>query len=496
MSKAKPAFPDPRTTANVVYNPSPEELREFSSGMERTTEFGSPSYVSEFRSRSSDRTKNAVDDRIKKEDEDHIERAHAYLQNNEMICVDRKVGRHPEYSHVCRYFVPKEYGRIALALCRLLEPAEEGATPDFTTLQIPDWEDTRIRIFPEEGTTYVLGSDYTGEAKKSFLRLFMFAAKRAGGLGLHAGSKQVAITHAGEQRNVGQLYLGLSATGKSTLTGHGFDLAGPDSAEMLQDDVCALYPDGTVTGSEGNGLYIKTIGLEEEEQPEIYHAATQPHAVFENVDVAEDGTVDFDSDRYTGNSRAVIRRSDLPNSADELDLEDVDQVFFITRNPLMPPVARLNAAQGAAAFMLGESIETSAGDPSRAGEAIRVVGTNPFIIGSEGEEGNRFMDLVEANDLDCFVINTGSLGDGAKDVGVNDTVTLLREVTKGAVEWTEDDVLGLELPSEVDGLDVGAFYPPDHVENYEEQWAALKEERREYLASFADLRREITDADY
>ena len=34
--------------------------------------------------------------------------------------------------------------------------------------------------------------------------------------------------------------------------------------------------------------------------------------------------------------------------------------------------------------MLGESIETSAGDPTKAGQAKREVGTNPFIVGPVG----------------------------------------------------------------------------------------------------------------
>jgi hypothetical protein len=40
-----------------------------------------------------------------------------------------------------------------------------------------------------QGYTYILGTDYPGEAKKSMLRQAMYWIKRKGGLGLHAGSK-------------------------------------------------------------------------------------------------------------------------------------------------------------------------------------------------------------------------------------------------------------------------------------------------------------------
>jgi phosphoenolpyruvate carboxykinase (ATP) len=508
------ALPDPAEAENVVYDPSPDRLREFSRDLETTTEFGSPSYVSEFRSRCADLTRNAVDhgdrrasardargdavdDAFDAADRALVDSALEYAREHEMVCLDLRMGRHPEHASCCRYYVPREYGRMALALANLFEPmpADADAEPDFLTIQVPDWDETAIRVLPESGVTAILGSDYTGEAKMSFLRLFMFRAKQRGGLGLHAGSKRVDVrTASGEVETVGQLFLGLSATGKSTLTAHGLRLEEPERATMLQDDVVALLPDGTVAGSEGRGLYVKTIGLDRAEQPAVYDAATHESAVLENVAVDEDGTVDFDSDEHTANGRAAIRREHLPSAGEEIDLDRVDQVFFITRNPTMPPVARLSPDEAAAAFMLGESIRTSAGDPSRAGEPVRVVGTNPFIIGSEGAEGSRFRDLVESLDVDCFVLNTGRVG--SADVGVETSVTLLRELARGTVEWTEDGATGLAVPEHVPGMDVGAFAVAENVTDYRRKLRELRAERRRYLAGFDDLDDDIEDAVY
>lgn len=486
-------LPDP-TSESVIYEPSFEELREFSESLETTTEYGSPSYVSEYRSRSADRTKNAVDDAFGEDDWRLIEAALERAGATELVCLDRMVGRHPDHAYCCRLFVPREYGRIALAWAKLLEPAPEGREPDFQTLQLPDWEETAIRVLPDEGVTVALGSDYTGEAKKSFLRLFMYRAKQRGGLGLHAGTKRLTLEDdEGELSEVHQAFLGLSGTGKSTLTGHGCWLDSPESAVMLQDDVCALFPD-TLAGSEGGGLYIKTIGLDAEEQPALHHAATRPEAVLENVSVDADGEVDFDDGSLTTNGRAVVRREDLPSAAPDIDCERADQVFFITRNPLMPPVARLTPEQAAVAFMLGESVETSAGDPDRAGESIRVVGTNPFIVGPEGEEGNRFADLMDETDAECFVLNTGSVG--SRGIGVEDTIAILTAAARGEIEWTHDDRLGFEVPERVPGMAIEEFRLAANHEEYDEKLAALREERREYLAAFESLREEIREAVY
>ncbi|WP_302081413.1 phosphoenolpyruvate carboxykinase (ATP) [Salinibaculum rarum] len=498
-SQLQDEFPDPETADNVVYNPTFDELRVFAKHDETTTEYGSPSYISEQKSRSADQTKNLVDDEFTDEDWASIESALDGVGDYEFVCLDRMVGRHPETSYVCRLFVPKEFSRIALSWAKLLEPAQ--GEPDFQTLQLPDWDTQdgqrrRIRILPDEGLTFVLGSDYTGEAKKSFLRLYMYRAKQQGGLGIHAGSKRVRIEGEDGIEEVGQAFLGLSATGKSTLTGHGCWLDDPEGAEMLQDDVCALLPDGQVTGSEGNGLYIKTDGLDREEQPALYDAATDESAVFENVSVFEDGTVDFDDTELTTNGRAVILRECLDSAAEDIDLDEVDQIFFITRNPTMPAIARLSPKQAAVAFMLGESIQTSAGDPDAAGESIRVVGTNPFIIGPEGEEGNRFYDLIDDNDVETYVINTGYVGSPDADIGVEDSVNILVGAARGDIEWNHDERLGLELPESVPGVDVEEFYPPNQFDDYESELEAMREDRREYLAQFETLADDIVDAVY
>ena len=493
-SSLRDSFPNPETAANVVYNPSFDQLRELAVDNETTTEFGSPAYVSGQRSRSADRTKNLLDDEFSTADWEAVENALAAADERELVCLDRQVGRHPETSFTCRLYVPAAYAQIALGWAKLLEPGQ--GEPDFITLQLPDWDDRRIRVLPETGLTFVLGSDYTGEAKKSFLRLFMHRIKAQGGLGLHAGTKRVTVESDGQRETVGQAFLGLSATGKSTLTGHQCWLEAPEGAEMLQDDVCALLTDGQVTGSEGKGLYIKTDSLDHEEQPALYDAATHESAVFENVWVDDDGAVDFENIDLTSNGRAVVQRDQVASAADDIDLERVDQIFFITRNPVMPPVVRLDERQAAVAFMLGESIQTSAGDPDAAGKSIRVVGTNPFIIGPEGEEGNRFHDLVETNDVECFVLNTGHVGPAQADIGVRESVNILVNAARGDISWEYDETMGLELPSEVPGLDVERFYPPAHYEEFVRELEALRTERRQYLDQFDSLREDIKDAVY
>lgn len=152
-SLLKTALPDPTEADNVVYDPSPERLRAFSQGLETATEFGSLAYVSEQRSRCADRTKNALDDEFDAADHAHVETALEYARENEMVCLDRKIGRHPDHTYVGRYYVPKRDARIALTVTKLFEPAERGADPDFLTVQVPDHDEIAIRVLPESGVT-------------------------------------------------------------------------------------------------------------------------------------------------------------------------------------------------------------------------------------------------------------------------------------------------------------------------------------------------------
>ena len=50
-------------------------------------------------------------------------------------------------------------------------------------------------------------------------------------------------------------------------------------------------------------------------------------------------------------------------------------------------------------------------DPTKAGQAKREVGTNPFIVGPEAEEGNRLLEILRENpDMEAYILNTGSIG--------------------------------------------------------------------------------------
>lgn len=359
----------------------------------------------------------------------------------ELLSMDKQMGLHPEHSHHCRMIVPADHARLLLMWDKLIfdVPSDRaGNTPDQLQIMIPEWHDyalerglppVSILVDADNRVTFVLGTDYFGEVKKGHLRMAMYVEKQryrsgdGGGLGVHAGGKVIRAKDAGTGRTEdrGTLFFGLSGTGKTTLSVHHFwlDPGEGESVVIRQDDFFVLSAGGAAYGTEDNA-YIKTEGLEGEGQPLLHAGATGPHSVLENVYV-DPKTLEPDFFNYEHpfvpggrclNGRGIVIRRELDFTDDSIDLDRVDYIYFITRREtIVPPVARLDMEQAAAFFMLGESILTSAADPTKAGLSVREVGTNPFIVGPKGEEGNIFYEILKNNPhIQCFLLNTGGFG--------------------------------------------------------------------------------------
>jgi phosphoenolpyruvate carboxykinase (ATP) len=314
-------------------------------------------------------------------------------------------------------------------------------------------------------------------------------------LGLHAGAKIIrALGRDGKLKQYGMLLFGLTATGKTTHTCHHHGLIGKGQGiRIVQDDVVILRRGGSVLGTE-RGFYIKTDSLNPEAQPILYHAATSPDAIL------------------TANGRCIIQRDDLGEyMADSVNLPSASEldgliVAFITRrNTIIPIASKLTPIQAAAAFMLGESVETSGSDPTREGETVREVGTNPFIIGDPSQEGNIFLDILMGleDKVQCYLLNTGGIGevretapDGSrllkrpvKRVEIPEMASIIRAIATNSVQWKEDPCFKTMVPERVPGMDIEKYNPRLFYSEaeIEEMAKALSNERREYLSQFEQL---------
>jgi len=502
------------------------------------TEFGNYNFISSVRNRSSavtvyigseavrQRTLNDDQKRIIAELPNTLRIVQRYINRAPMVCIERTMGDNPEFNPHCTLYVStqrRDAVHIAYMWGETLFPYRPTAPgPDMTLIHVPEWQERhrQILVFPEEGVTLVLGSDYVGEDKKGFLRMAMWWAKQEEKLGVHSGSKILrAVDPEGKMHRYGMLLFGLSATGKTTHSCHDHGLGHDnEGVEVVQDDVCFVCKDGSALGTE-RGFYLKTEGLDPHSQRLLYNSAIERSSILENVMVDGNGCVDFHDETLTSNGRCVIQMSTLARSASErINLPPVDEtdgllLMFITRrNTVLPMVSKLNAEQAALAFVLGESVESSAGDPQRAGESVRVVGTNPFIVGDEAAEANWIYDMIKRHEdkIQAYLINTGGVGevrvrepDGTSRVKrevsriqIPETSAVFRAIVRNEIEWIKEPHFETLVPKHIEGIDLRkfdphAYYSQQEIDDYADQ---LKRERREYLAGFTDLEPDIVSA--
>ncbi|MFQ5838089.1 MAG: phosphoenolpyruvate carboxykinase [Thermoplasmata archaeon] len=520
-----------------VKSPGMEEVKEWAERFGTRTEFGNYNFASVVKNRSAGLTvylggESVLQDNLNPRQKEILEAVpetirlvEAYVKKAPLVKSVRRMGQNPDFSPICTLYLSThrpEVIRLAHFFnLALFDPVPEDLEPRFHLLDLPEWQekDRQILVFPEIGVTYVLGSDYYGEIKKGFLRMAMWHAKQRGMLGVHAGSKILrAREPGGRMRRYSAFIFGLTATGKTTHTCHTHGLSGEEEGiEIAQDDIVILKKDWSALGTE-RGFFLKTEGLGPDTQPLIYRAVTQEDAVFENVMVDYEGKVPFDDLTLTGNGRGIMQRTAFGefmgpiNIPPATELDGAIVAFITRRNTVMPIAAKLTLEQAAAAFMLGESVESSGGDPSRAGMSVREVGTNPFIIGNKAEEGNRFYEFLKANEggVQAYILNTGGVGETAsvgKDgkrivkrkvlrVEIPEMASIFRGIARGTVEWVRDRYWSLQVPKEVEGVDMSKFDPAKFYsdEDIQAMVETLRRERLDYLRSFPGIRSEIVEA--
>ncbi len=362
-----------------------------------------------------------------------------YMRTLPFVHLRRQMGNNSEFNPICNLYMsvadPKNY-RIAYMWGNTMFDPSKRPGPEFIMIHIPEEHQIRQQVLalPEYNLNICLGSDYMGEDKKGFLRQAMWWADEHGMLGLHSGTKTVYVrdVKTNKIKVYGVFLFGLTATGKSTWSCHqlGLDYKQGEKTEATQDDIVFLRNDGSAYGSEAN-FFVKT-DVDKNLQEAMYYALIDKTALYENVMIDSAGNPDFLDERLCANGRAVIRKDKLriqrgrklvPIESKTINLPSLEELdglifaFITRRNTIMPFAQRLTPEQGVMAYLWGESTHSFATVPAKAGESVRIVGTDDFIVGSEARKVNRFyniiMDLVEKypGKVQFFQYNTGGVGE-------------------------------------------------------------------------------------
>ncbi len=354
---------------------------------------------------------------------------------------------------------PEKFAHVAYGGSNLFVPVRHRVErPDYQIVFFGDeaWETNKSKPLPQKDITirlallddgrvvkFVRNSNYIGEYKKGVFASEDWVAKtRRGGIFLHAGCREDYLQSShGDYRPVRTLLIALSANGKTTVTCQILARKGMERSWLVQDDGGTLMPDGSFHGFEAGGVFVKTEGVNPGEQVEIFYGLLKAETVCENVFVTPEGDFDFENFERTSNGRAVVTRSDFMHASPHIDVEKIDNVILITRGPTIPAISKLTLEQAAALMVLGQAMESSAGDPTQAGKIRTEFFYDPFVAGDRAQHANRFYDILSnLPDVNYYLINTGSVGEGYhfKDINVGHTMSILDSLVRGGLEdWMD-----------------------------------------------------------
>jgi phosphoenolpyruvate carboxykinase (ATP) len=455
------------------------------------------------------------------------------------IChIRRQMGKNDSYNPVCNLYISEadliNYRLAYMWGTTMFKPGKRPG-PEFTMIHIPEEHPLRqqVLVLPEQNINIAMGTDYMGEDKKGFLRQAMWTADQLGMLGLHAGTKIVTVRGTdGKLKTFGVFLFGLTATGKSTWSCHqlGLDYQKGEKTLVTQDDICFLCKDGSALGSENN-FFVKT-DVEKEFQEAMYNALVDKTALYENVMIKSNGEVDFLDESLTANGRSVINRKKLKvkikgrmvpifsKSIDLPTLENLDGLIFafITRrNTIMTFAQELTPEQAVLAYLWGESTHSYASQPLKAGESVRIVGTDPFIVGSKANKVNRFYEIIMTlvsnypGKVKFMQYNTGGIGEIIETYEENGItkkrqvrkvsrvpINLMAQIQRGDLRGTNHYERGLLGTKEIrqsqgqalEEWDIRKYYSDEKIREY---IADLVEGRKTYTEEIASegLRDEI-----
>ncbi|MES2277089.1 MAG: phosphoenolpyruvate carboxykinase (ATP) [Bacteroidota bacterium] len=317
----------------------------------------------------------------------------------------------------------------------------------------------------------ICGTGYTGEIKKGvFTVLNYLLPKEHSVLSMHCSA------NVGATGDVA-LFFGLSGTGKTTLS------TDPERA-LIGDDEHG-WDNSSVFNFEG-GCYAKTIGLDEQQEPEIF-AAIKHGALVENV-VFLPGTnqIDFHNSTLTENTRVSYPLNFIKNIARPSRAGIPKTIFFLTCDAtgVLPPVSKLNASQAKYYFLSGYTSKiagTEAGITEPKPTFSTCFGA-PFLPLHPSVYADLLGQKLAKENITVWLVNTGWSGlpyGQGKRISIKHTRAIITAALNGSLsqqQFEKFPVFDLQIPKTCPGV-------PSEILNPIDQFKAITP----YLERLIDL---------
>jgi len=391
----------------------------------------------------------------------------SHLNSRDLFVVDAHAGAAPDYRVPIRLVTSHAWHALfARQLFRRPTDDEMGnSRPEWLILGAPDClatpeihgsnSEAFIAVDFTRKVILIGGTHYAGEIKKSIFTVMNYILPEKGVFPMHCSA------NVGSDGDVA-LFFGLSGTGKTTLS------ADPDR-RLIGDDEHG-WSDRGVFNFEG-GCYAKCIRLSAENEPQIYRAL-RFGCVLENVELEPHfRNVNFDSTRFTENTRAAYPVEFIDNAVLEGYVDrHPTAVVFLTCDAfgVLPPISRLTPEQAMYHFLSGYTAKlagTEAGVGSEPQATFSTGFGEPFLPRDPMVYAELLAQKIKRHHSACFFINTG-WHKGPFGVGQRISLPATRAMVAAALSGelkdaptVTDPIFGLHIPEKVAGVDAGLLQP-------------------------------------
>lgn len=389
-----------------------------------------------------------------------------YLADKELYVRDAYVCADRKYSQDIRLITEFPWSN-QFGYNMFLRPTEEeilNFAPQWTIICAPEFmadpevDGTRQKNFAvlnfTQKTILIGGTGYTGEIKKGiFSALNFILPKDENVLAMHCSA------NVGDDGDTA-IFFGLSGTGKTTLS------ADPNR-KLIGDDEHGWSDEG-VFNFEG-GCYAKVIDLEEDKEPEIFHAIKH-RAILENIKYYEGTRVpNFKDTSITQNTRVSYPIYHIDNIQEGSLGGHPKNIFFLTADAfgVLPPISKLTKGQAMYYFMSGYTAKV-AGTEEGVDEPEATFSAcfgAPFMPLHAVEYAKLLGHKMEEHSVNIWLVNTGWTG-GEFGVGHRIKLRYTRAMIIAAlngsldnVEYTTHCVFGLKMPKVCEGVPAMTLHP-------------------------------------
>lgn len=350
------------------------------------------------------------------------------------------------------------------------EELENYGEPDFVSLNAskttnPKWKEHGLNsevytVFNLTEKMHVVGGSwYGGEMKKGLFAMMNYYLPLKGIAAMHCSA------NVGEKEDVA-IFFGLSGTGKTTLSTD-------PKRKLIGDDEHGWDDDG-VFNFEG-GCYAKTIHLDPEAEPDIYHAIKRD-ALLENVSVDEKGRIDFSDASVTENTRVSYPIYHIKNIVKPVSKAGhANKVIFLTADAfgVIPPISKLTPEQTKYHFLSGFTAKLAGTERgiTKPQPTFSACFGAAFLSLHPTKYGEELVRKMEEHGTKAYLVNTGWNGTG-KRISIKDTRAIIDAILDDSIEKAETKmipVFNLEVPVALHDVDPDILDPRDTYEN-PKQW--------------------------